>query len=131
MCYLNLTCIQKSFLASVTILKYSGISIYQPRNVRFPVFTMHHHWFRIKSHINNVIYFRIHRSPKLSFFPTQHFPHGFFRMVRLRKKLKRAIYVGSVLHTSAKCGRLYVCMYTVYPYLFVLHYLRFLGDLQF
>jgi hypothetical protein len=50
-------------------------------------------------------------------------------MVHLKKKLKRAIYVGSVLRTSATRGRLYVC--TVYPYLFVLYYLRFPHDLQF
>jgi hypothetical protein len=62
-------------------------------------------------------------------FPTQHLPHEFSCMVRLRKKLKRAIYVGSVLLTSATCGRLYVC--TVYPYLFVLYYLCFPRDLQF
>jgi hypothetical protein len=41
----------------------------------------------------------------------------------------RAIYVGSVLHTSATCVRL--CKYTVYPYLFVLFYLCFPRDLQF
>jgi ribosomal protein L32 len=45
------------------------------------------------------------------------------------KKLKQAIYVGSMLCTSTTCGRLYVC--TVYPYLFVLYYLRFPRDLQF
>jgi hypothetical protein len=38
-------------------------------------------------------------------------------MVRLRKKLKWAIYVGSVLHTSAICGRLYVCIQSTSPYL--------------
>jgi hypothetical protein len=39
-------------------------------------------------------------------------------MVRLReKKLKPAIYVGSVLHTSATCGRLYVCIHSTRIYL--------------
>jgi hypothetical protein len=33
------------------------------------------------------------------------------------KKLKRAIYVGSVLHTSATCGRLYVCIQSTRIYL--------------
>jgi protein-S-isoprenylcysteine O-methyltransferase Ste14 len=37
--------------------------------------------------------------------------------------------VGSMLRTSTMRGRLYVC--TVYPYLFVLYYLRFPRDLQF
>jgi hypothetical protein len=51
-------------------------------------------------------------------------------MVCLRKKkLKRAIYVGFVLHTSTMRGRLYVCI--VYLNLFVLYYLRFPRDLQF
>jgi hypothetical protein len=35
----------------------------------------------------------------------------------LEKKLKWAIYVGSVLHTSAKCGRLYVCIQSTRIYL--------------
>jgi hypothetical protein len=33
------------------------------------------------------------------------------------KKLKRAIYVGSVLHTSAICGRLFVCIQSTRIYL--------------
>jgi hypothetical protein len=53
-----------------------------------------HLWSRIKFNINNVIYFCIHYSPNLWFFclyrlkitfSTQHFPHGFSCMVRLRK----------------------------------------------
>jgi hypothetical protein len=31
-------------------------------------------------------------------------------MVRLRKKIEANYYVGAVLHTSAKRGRLYVCI---------------------
>jgi hypothetical protein len=44
-------------------------------------------------------------------------------------RLKRAIYVGFMLHISATRVRL--CKYTVYPYLFVLYYLRFPRDLHF
>jgi hypothetical protein len=80
----------------------------------FPVFTMHHLWSRIKFHINNVIYFRIHRSPNCRFSAfiacKSRSRHSISLMAHLRKKLKRAIYVGSVLHTSATCGRLFVCM---------------------
>jgi hypothetical protein len=54
------------FFVSPCII-YSGISIYRPRNVRFPVFTVCHLWSRIKFHINNVIYFRIHQSPNCRF----------------------------------------------------------------
>jgi hypothetical protein len=50
------------------IIRYSGILIYRPCNFCFPIFIMRHLWSRIKFHINNVIYFRIHRSPELSFF---------------------------------------------------------------
>jgi hypothetical protein len=53
---------------SVQNIHYSGISIYRSRNVRFLVFIVHHLCSRIKFHINNVIYFCIHRSPDLSFF---------------------------------------------------------------
>ena len=42
---------------------YSGTSIYRSRNDRFPACTVRHFWSRMKSHINNVIYSRIHRSP--------------------------------------------------------------------
>jgi hypothetical protein len=40
---------------------YSVLSIYGPRNVRFSVFTIRHLSSRIKFHLYNVIYFRIHR----------------------------------------------------------------------
>jgi hypothetical protein len=117
---------------------YSWISIYRSHNVRFLVFIMRHLWSRIKFHINNVIYFRIHRSPDLSFFRLYRCKSrsrhsichiDFLAWFVWEKKLKRAIYVGSVLRTSAMRGRLYVR--TVYLYLFVLYYLRFPCDLQF
>jgi hypothetical protein len=117
---------------------YSGISIYRSRNVRFLVFIVRHLWSQIKFHINNVIYFCIHRSPNLSFIRLYRCKsrsrHSICHMDFLawfvwEKKLKWAIYVGSVLRTSATRGRLYVC--TVYPYLFVLYHLRFPRDLQF
>ena len=41
---------------------YSGTSIYCSRNDHFPACTVRHFWSRTKFHINNVIYFRIHRS---------------------------------------------------------------------
>jgi hypothetical protein len=50
------------------LIIHSGISIYRSHNVRFLVFIIHHLCSRIKFHINNVIYFCIHRSPDLSFF---------------------------------------------------------------
>jgi hypothetical protein len=46
------------------------------------------------------------------------------RMVCLRKKLKQAIYVGSVLHTSATCGRLYVCIQPTCIYLWYIIFAR-------
>jgi hypothetical protein len=104
---------------------YSGISIYQP-NVRFLVFTVRHVWSRIKFHINNVIYFRINRSPELSLSTfiacKSRSRHSISHMDFLtwfvwEKKLKRAIYVGSVLHTSATHGRLYVCIQPTRIYL--------------
>jgi hypothetical protein len=100
---------------------YSGISIYRPRNFRFSVFTMRHLWSRIKFHINNVIYFCIHRSQNCRFSAfiacKSRSWHSISRMVHLRKKLKRAIYLGSVLHTSATCGRLYVRIQSTRIYL--------------
>ena len=76
---------------------YSGTSIYRSRIDRFPASTIRHFWSRIKFHINNVIYSRIHRSPNY------HFPafivckstsrHRISRMDRLKKKLKRNICV--------------------------------------
>jgi hypothetical protein len=47
---------------------YSVLSIYRPCNVRFSVFTVRHLSSRIKSQINNVIYFCVHRLPELPFF---------------------------------------------------------------
>jgi hypothetical protein len=105
---------------------YSGISIYWPRNVRFPVFTMRHLWSRIKFHVNNVIYICTHRSPNCRFSAfivcksrSQHsISHmDFLAWFVWEKNLKRAIYVGSVLHTSATCGRLYVCVQSTRIYL--------------
>jgi hypothetical protein len=50
-------------------------------------------------------------------------------MFRLsEKKLKRAINVGSVLHTSATCGRLYVCIQSTRIYL---HYIIFASHVTF
>ena len=46
---------------------YSGISIYRSRNDRFSACTVRNFWSRIKFHINNVIYFRIHRFPNYRF----------------------------------------------------------------
>jgi hypothetical protein len=48
---------------------YSVLLIYQPRNVRFSVFTVRHLSSRIKFHINNVIYFRIQRFQATTVFP--------------------------------------------------------------
>ena len=47
---------------------YSGTSIYRSRNIRFPACTVCHFWSRMKFHINNVIYSRIHRSPNYRFY---------------------------------------------------------------
>jgi hypothetical protein len=105
---------------------YNAISIYRPLNVRFPVFTMRHLWSQIKFHINNVIYFRIHRSPNCRFSAfiacKSRSRHSISCMDFLawfvwEKNLKRAIYVGSVLHTSATCDRLYVCIQSTCIYL--------------
>jgi hypothetical protein len=46
---------------------YSVLSIHRLRYVRFSVFTVRHLSSRIQFHINNVIYFRIHRFPELPF----------------------------------------------------------------
>jgi hypothetical protein len=87
---------------------------------------MRHLRSRIKFHINNVIYFRIHRSPNCCFFAfiacKSQSRHSISQMDFLEwfvweKKLKWAIYVGSVLHTSTKCGRLYVCIQSTHIYL--------------
>jgi hypothetical protein len=107
-------------------LNYSGISIYRSRNVHFLVFTVHHLWFRIKFHINNVIYFCIHRSPTYRFSAfiacKSCSRHSICHMDFLawfvwEKKLKRVIYVESMLHTSATRGRLYVCIQSTRTYL--------------
>ena len=46
---------------------YSGTSIYRSHIDRFPTSTIRHFWSRIKFHINNVIYSRIHHSPNYRF----------------------------------------------------------------
>jgi hypothetical protein len=106
--------------------KYSGISIYQPCNVRYPVFIVRHIWSRIKFHINNVIYFRINRSPDRRFSAfiacKSRSRHSISHMDFLawfvwETKLKRAVYVVSVLHTSTTRGRLYVCIQPTRIYL--------------
>jgi hypothetical protein len=48
-------------------MQYSVLSIYRPHILRFSVFTVRHLRSRIKFHISNVIYFRIHRFPELPF----------------------------------------------------------------
>jgi hypothetical protein len=100
---------------------YSGISIYRSRNVRFLVFIVRHLWSRIKFHVNNVTYFCIHRSPtyRFSAFITckSRSRHSISHMDFLagfiwEKKLKRAIYVGSVLRTQRHVWQT-VCMYSL------------------
>ena len=78
-------------------LQYSGTSIYRSRNDRFPACTVRHFWSRIKFHINNVIYSRIHRSPNYRFTALivckSRSRRSISRMDRLKKKkLKRSIY---------------------------------------
>ena len=46
---------------------YSGTSIYRSRNDRFPACAVRNFWSRMKFHINNVTYSRIHRSPNYRF----------------------------------------------------------------
>ena len=77
--------------------KYSRTSIYRSRIDRFPASTIRHIWSRIKFHINNVIYSRIHRSPNYRF-PAfivckSPFRQSISCMDRLKKKLKRSICV--------------------------------------
>jgi hypothetical protein len=117
--------------------EYGGISIYRPRNICFLVFTVRHLWSRIKFHINNIIYFHIHRSPNCRFSAfiacKSRSWHSICHMDFLtwfiwEKKLKRAIYVGSVLHTSATCGRLHVCIQSTRIYL---HYITFASHVTF
>ena len=68
---------------------YSGTSIYRSRIDRFPACTIRHFWSRIKFHINNVIYSRIHRSPNSRFTAfivcKSLSQHSISRMDRLKK----------------------------------------------
>ena len=48
-------------------IMYSGTSIYCSQNDRFPACTVHNFWSRIKFHINNFIFSRIHHSPNYRF----------------------------------------------------------------
>ena len=85
-----------SELKETRIKKYSGTSIYRSRNNRFPACTVRHFWSRMKFHINNVIYSRIHRSPTYRFTALivckSRSRHSISRMDRLKKKLKRSNY---------------------------------------
>ena len=62
-------------------------------NDHFPACTIHHFWSRMKFHINNVIYSRIHCSPNYCFTAliicTSRSRSSISRMDRLKKKLKR------------------------------------------
>ena len=79
---------------------YSGTSIYRSRNDRFPASTVRHFWSRMKFHINNVIYSRIHRSPNYRFTALivckSRSRRSISRMDRLKKKIE-AKYLLSVL----------------------------------
>ena len=71
---------------------YSGTSIYRSRNDRFPARTVRNFWSRMKFHINNVIYSRIHRSPNYRF-PAlivckSRSRRSISRMDRLKKKIE-------------------------------------------
>ena len=78
------------------MMKYSGIAIYRFDIDRFSACTVRNFWSRIKFHINNGIYFRIHRSPNYRFSALiickSRSRRGIFRMDRLKKKLKQSIY---------------------------------------
>jgi hypothetical protein len=71
---------------------YSGTSFYHSRFDRFPAYTIRHFWSRIKFHINNVIYSRIHRSPNYRFTAfivcKSRSGHSISRMDRLKKKIE-------------------------------------------
>ena len=73
-------------------MEYSGIAIYRFDIDRFSARTFRNFWFRIKFHINNVIYFRIHRSPNYRFSALiickSRSRRGIFRMERLKKKIE-------------------------------------------
>jgi hypothetical protein len=55
-------CQNKQLSSMVYTHTQSGTSIYRSRNHRFPACTGRHFWSRMKFHINNVIYSRIHHS---------------------------------------------------------------------
>jgi hypothetical protein len=80
---------------------YSGTSIYRSSINHFPAYTIRHFWSRIKFHINNVIYSRIHRSPNYRFTAfivcKSRSQHSISRMDRLKKKLNRSIYLHYIL----------------------------------
>ena len=61
MCWSACNCMEKK------ICNYSRTSIYRSRIDCFPASTIRHFWSRLKFHINNVIYSRIHRSPNYRF----------------------------------------------------------------
>jgi hypothetical protein len=71
---------------------YSGIAIYRFDIDRFSACTVRNFWSRIKLHINNVIYFRIHRSPNYRFSALIIYKsrsrRSIFRMDRLKKKIE-------------------------------------------
>jgi len=60
--HLNSSLQMKQLMNLVYAHMYSGISIYRSCNNRFPACIIRHFWSRMKFHINNVIYSRIHRS---------------------------------------------------------------------
>jgi hypothetical protein len=91
---------------------YSVLSIYRPCILRFSVFTVRHLRSRIKSHINNVIFSRIHRFLEQPFSRIhsckKRSRHSISRInfsasieQSIEKKiLKRDIYVGTVYITA-------------------------------
>ena len=89
-------------------LSYSGTSIYRSRNDHFPTCTVHHFWSRMKFHINNVIYSRIHRSPNYCFTALIVCKSRSWRSIsckdRLKKKLKRCNYYLSYLSLDYRSG---------------------------
>ena len=78
-------------------IMYSGIAIYRFDIDRFSACTVRNFWSRIKFHINNVIYFRIHRSLNYRFSALiickSRSRRGIFRMDRLKKKKFEAKYL--------------------------------------
>jgi len=73
-------------------LHYSGISIYHSRSDRFPACTIRHFCSRMKFHINNVIYSRIHCSLDYRFTALivckSRSQRSISRMDRLKKKFE-------------------------------------------